>query len=203
MALQFALGTAPALSARYNICPGTEVTVVRENRDGERVAAAHRWGLIPHWAKDPAIGSKLANARGETIAERPAFRDAFSERRVLVPASGFYEWRSEGRRKLPWYVRPLDEPLFGLAGIAAYWKGIYTVALITTTPNEVMQPIHERMPVIVPRERYAEWLDRGSKDVRALQAFIASYPAARMAAHAVDPRVNRPENDDAGLLEPI
>src|SRR5262245_61827688 len=113
VALQFGLGIEPEFKASYNVCPSTDVLVVRENRDGERIAARHRWGLVPHWAKDPAIGNKLANARGETIAERPAFRDAFRERRVLVPASGFYEWHSARGRKSPWYLRPLDAPLFG------------------------------------------------------------------------------------------
>jgi len=203
IALQFGLGIAPEFKPSYNVCPGSDILVVRENRDGERVAARHRWGLVPHWAKDPAIGNKLANARGDTVAEKPAFRDAFLKRRCLVPASGFYEWHSARGRKSPWYLRPLDAPLFALAGIAAYWKGLYSVSLITTEPNEVMQPIHERMPVIVPPERYAEWLDRSRQDAAALMDFVKPYPAERMAAHAVSPRVNKPENDDPALIEAI
>lgn len=203
IALQFGLDSEPQFKASYNICPGGEILVARENRDGARVAAQHRWGLVPHWAKDPAIGNKLANARANTVAEKPAFRDAFLKRRCLVPASGFYEWHSARGRKSPWYLRPLDAPLFGLAGIAAYWKGLYSVSLITTEPNAVMQPIHERMPVIVPPERYAEWLDRGQQDATALMRFLQPYPPERMAAHAVSPRVNKPEHDGPELIEPV
>jgi putative SOS response-associated peptidase YedK len=200
VALQFGLSQIE-FQPSYNIRPGTDISVVRENRDGERVAARHRWGLVPHWAKDPAIGGKLANARGETIAERPAFRDAFRSRRVLVPASGFYEWHSARGRKSPWYLRPLDAPLFALAGVASYWKGLYSVSLITTGPNEVMRPIHDRMPVLISPADYAAWLDR--KRQADLMGFIKPYPADRMAAHAVSPRVNRPENDDPALIEPV
>jgi putative SOS response-associated peptidase YedK len=203
VALQFALGGAPDFEPSYNICPSSEILVVREDRDARRVAARFRWGLVPHWAKDPAIGNKLANARGDTVADKPAFRDAFRMRRCLVPASGFYEWHSARGRKSPWYVRPLDAPLFGLAGIAAFWKGLYSVSLITTEPNEVMQPIHERMPVIVPPERYNQWLDRRQQDVAALMGFLHPYPADRMTAHAVGPRVSKPENDGPELIEPV
>jgi len=203
IALQFGLGIEPEFKPSYNVCPGSDILVVRESRDGERVAARHRWGLVPHWAKDPAIGNKLANARGDTVAEKPAFRDAFLKRRCLVPASGFYEWHSARGRKSPWYLRPLDAPLFGLAGIAAFWNGLYSVSLITTEPNAVMQPIHERMPVIIPPERYAAWLARGLQDATELMSFVRPYPDERMAAHAVSPRVNKPENDDAQLIEAI
>ena len=120
-----------------------------------------------------------------------------------MPASGFYEWHSARGRKSPWYLRPLDAPLFGLAGIAAYWNGLYSVSLITTEPNAVMQPIHERMPVIVPPERYAEWLDRSQQEAATLMEFVRPYPADRMAAHAVSPRVNKPENDDPALIDAI
>src|SRR5256885_565158 len=133
--------------------------VVRTGAEGLRVARAHRWGLVPHWAKDPAIGNKLANARGESLVERPAFRDAFRQWRCLVPASGFYEWQRRGGRKLPWYVRPRDAELFALAGITAFWQGLRTVSLITTEPNELMRPIHDRMPVIIAPEQYDALLD--------------------------------------------
>jgi putative SOS response-associated peptidase YedK len=207
IALQFGLGIDPEFKPSYNVCPGADILVVRENRDGARVAAPHHWGLVPHWAKEPAIGNKLAGrftaARVETVADKPAFRDAFLKRRCLVPASGFYEWHSARGRKSPWYLRPLDAPLFGLAGIASYWKGLYSVSLITTEPNEVMQPIHERMPVILEPGTYDAWLDRSLQDPRALMAFVKPYPAGRMAAHAVSPRVNKPENDDPALIEAI
>ncbi|HYY62481.1 MAG TPA: SOS response-associated peptidase [Burkholderiales bacterium] len=200
VALQFALDEVPEFERSYNVCPGTDILVVRTDREGRRVARAHRWGLIPHWAKDPAIGNKLANARGESLAERPAFRDAFRQWRCLVPASGFYEWQTRGARKYPWYIRPLDAELFALAGITALWRGVRSVSLITTEPNALMQPIHDRMPVIVAPEDYAAWLDPAQHDAADLMRFVRPYPAERMSAHRVSPRVSRPENDDPSLI---
>src|SRR5947199_4324838 len=117
VALQLRLEAAHEFKASDNVCPGSEITIVRLDRQKRRVARQHRWGLIPHWAKDPSIGNKLANARGESLAERPAFRDAFRRSRCLVPASGFYEWQSVAGRKQPWYFMPTDAKLFALAGI--------------------------------------------------------------------------------------
>jgi len=202
VALQFALDQAPEFTASYNVCPGSEILVVRTARDRRRIARPHRWGLIPHWAKDPAIGNKLANARGESLAERPAFRDAFRQWRCLVPASGFYEWQTRAGRKYPWYVRPLDAELFALAGITALWNGVRTVSLITTEPNEVMRPIHDRMPVIVAPEDYATWLDPAEQDAGELMRFVRPYPAERMSAYRVGTRVSKPENDEPSLIEP-
>jgi putative SOS response-associated peptidase YedK len=201
VALQFGLEEAPEFKRSYNICPGGDILVVRLDRDGRRVARHNRWGLIPQWAKDPSIGNKLANARGESLLERPAFRDAFRRWRCLVPASGFYEWQAVSGRKQPWHIRPSDAELFGLAGITAIWNGIRSVSLITTAPNELMAPIHDRMPVIVGPEDYARWLDPESQDAEALMTLVRPYPAARMAARAVGMRVNQPENDDPALLE--
>jgi len=202
VALQFAVDQAPEFKASYNVCPGSEILVVRTARDGRRVARSHRWGLIPHWAKDPAIGNKLANARGESLAERPAFRDAFRHWRCLVPASGFYEWQTRAGRKYPWYVKPLDAELFALAGITALWNGVRTVSLITTEPNELMRPIHDRMPVILAPQDYARWLDPAEHDVAELMRYLRPYPAERMRAHRVSARVSKPENDDSSLVEP-
>lgn len=189
VALQFGLAAAPQFKRSYNICPGGDILVITP-----RGARQHRWGLIPHWAKDPAIGNKLANARAESIEERPAFRDAFRQWRCLVPASGFYEWQTIAGRKHPWYFKPKDAELFALAGITALWQGIRSVSLITTTPNEVMEPVHDRMPVIIKPEDYAAWLERPDAEL------LAPYPAERMAAWPVSPRVSRPENDDPGLI---
>jgi putative SOS response-associated peptidase YedK len=200
VALQFGLDQAPEFKRSYNVCPGTDILVVRRDRDGRRVARAHRWGLIPHWAKDPAIGNKLANARGESLSERPAFRDAFRQWRCLVPASGFYEWQTRAGRKYPWYLRPLDAELFALAGITALWRGVRSVSLITTDPNELMRPIHDRMPVIVAPEDYAAWLDPAPRDATELMRFVRPYPAERMGAYRVGARVSRPENDDPSLI---
>ncbi len=188
VALQFGLEEAPAFKPSYNVCPGGEVLVVRLEREGRRAARHNRWGR----------DGKLANARGETLLERPAFRDAFRRWRCLVPASGFYEWQAVAGRKQPWHFRPADAELFALAGITAIWNGIRSVSLITTAPNELMAPIHDRMPVIVRPEDCAEWLDAALEDARRL---LRPYPAERMAARRVSMRVNQPENDDPTLIE--
>jgi putative SOS response-associated peptidase YedK len=193
VALQFGLDAAPRFDARYNICPSTQILVIRTNGEPKRVADAYRWGL----------GNKLANARGETLAQKPAFRNAFRYSRCLVPASGFYEWQTLAGKKQPWYVRPKDAALFGLAGITELWNGVRSVALITTRPNELMQSIHDRMPVIVLPENYGTWLERGNGNMSELQNLIRPYASERMEAYPVSPRVNTPQNDDAALIERI
>ena len=188
VALQFGLDQPPRFKASYNICPGGEILVVTS-----KGASPRRWGF----------GNKIANARGESVAERPAFRDAFRHSRCLVPASGFYEWQTNAGLKHPWYLRPRDAALFGLAGITSLWKGVPSVSLITTTPNALMEPIHDRMPVIIAPEAYARWLDPSHRDVEALMGFIGPYPAGRMEGWPVGQRVNQPANDDATLLEAV
>src|SRR5438876_5788999 len=188
VALQFALEGAPEFKASYNVCPGTDIMVVRLDGQKKRVARQHRWGR----------GNKLANARGESLAERPAFRDAFRRHRCLVPASGFYEWQALAGRKQPWYFAPIGAELFGLAGITAFWNGVRSVSLITTVPNALMESIHDRMPVIVAPEDYAAWLDNEAPD---LMRYVRPFPAERMSARPVSMRVNQPENDDPALLE--
>jgi len=208
VALQFGLGMDPFFKARYNITPGTDILIVRDDKENRRVSDAYRWGLIPGWAKDPSIGNKLANARGETVGEKPSFRSAFKRWRCLVPASGFYEWKIVAGKKHPYYIRPAgDEELFGLAGITELWKGpdgpVHSVSLITTEPNELMREIHDRMPVIIPVADYGAWLDPSNINVQELAQFIRSYPAERMRAHPVSMRVNMPRNDDAELLKHV
>jgi len=193
VALQFGLDAAAHFDARYNICPGTKILVIRAHGERKRVAETYGWGL----------GNQPANARGETVAEKPAFRDAFRSSRCLVPASGFYEWQAVAGKKQPWYVRPKDAGVFGLAGITALWKGVRSVALITTRPNELMQSIHDRMPVIVLPENYGTWLERGNANRSELQNLIRPYASERMQAYPVSLRVNAPRNDDAALIERI
>jgi putative SOS response-associated peptidase YedK len=184
VALQFALAALPEFKASYNVCPGSEVLVIR----GQHKASLLRWGA----------GNKMINARAETLTERPVFRNAFRQYRCLVPASGFYEWQSVAGRKQPWYVLPREAPLFALGGIVLLWQGVRSVAIVTTAANELMSGIHDRMPVIVPSEQYADWL--GPEDATAL---LRPFPAKRMQAHPVSPRVNAPANDDEALLRPI
>jgi putative SOS response-associated peptidase YedK len=204
VALQFGLGQAPQFAPRYNIPPSSAILAVGRNREGRRVAATPRWGLIPSWAKDPSIGNRLANARAETVAEKPAFRKAFQRGRCLVPADGFYEWKTSGGRKHPWYIKPKEGGvLFGLAAIAERWAGpegpVQTVCLITTAPNALMARIHDRMPVIVAPADYAAWLDPANARAGEL---LRSYPDADMEAWPVSRRVNAPKNDDPALILP-
>ena len=202
IALQFGLDAAPQCKPRYNIPPSSEILVIGRNRQGHRTAGNFRWGLIPNWAKDPAIGNKLANARGETVAEKPAFRKAFRSGRCLVPANGYYEWQSASGTKQPWYIKPKNAALFGLAGVADSWSGpdgpVQTVCLITTTPNALMASIHDRMPVIIEPDDYAAWLEIGYSDPGSL---LRSFPDSRMEAYPVSRRVNPPAHDDPALLD--
>ena len=205
--LQFELSGLPGFAPKYNIAPSSDVLIVREDKDRGRSADLYRWGLIPEWAKDPAVGNRLANARGESIAEKPSFRDAFKRSRCLVPASGFYEWKTVAGKKQPYYIRPRTEELFALAGVSAVWNGpqgpVRTVCLITTEPNELMRGIHERMPVIVARDDYGAWLDPGNQDAGKLKAFIRSFPAERMEAYAVDKAVSNARNEGAQLIRAL
>lgn len=205
--LQFELSGLPELAPKYNIAPSSEVLVVREDRERGRLADLYKWGLVPGWAKDPAVGNKLANARGETIAEKASFRNAFRRSRCLVPASGFYEWKAVAGKKQPYYIRPRGDELFGLAGVTELWNGpdgpLRTLSLITTEPNELMRDIHERMPVIVARDDYGAWLDPGNQDAGKLKAFIRSFPAERMQAYPVSKAVSNARNEGAELIRAL
>ncbi|HSO07401.1 MAG TPA: SOS response-associated peptidase [Pelomicrobium sp.] len=209
IALQFGLAVPPPLTARYNIAPTSDVLIVRGEEGGPVATTAH-WGLIPSWAKDPAIGNRMANARAETAHEKPSFRTPFRYRRCLIPASGFYEWRAAagGRGpKQPFYIHPADDGLFGFAGLYEVWKGpdgpVTSCTILTMDANPLMARIHDRMPVIVAPERYGEWLDPQVKDPAEARAQVVPFPAKRMAAHPVSTRVNRASNEGAGLIEPL
>ena len=207
IALAFKLGLTPGIKAHYNIAPGTRVLIVRDDKQRGRIADIYRWGLIPRWAKDPAIGNRLANARGETVAEKPSFRHAFRHWRCLIPASGFYEWQGLKGRKQPYYICPKDHELFGIAGLTELWQGpdgpVHSCAIITTGPNELMKNIHDRMPVILRPEDYSTWLDPDNQATAELQQLLKPYPAAVMAAHPVSPRVNTVKHDDPALIAPF
>jgi hypothetical protein len=207
IALAFRLGVSPEWNARYNITPSSKIVIVRQDAAQGRVAALFKWGLIPGWAKDPAIGNKLANARGETVDEKPSFRNAFKRSRCLIPASGFYEWKTVAGRKQPYYMHPVGAPLFAIAGISERWQGpegvVETCAIITTGPNGVMRDIHDRMPVILAAEHHDAWLDPANQSVASLKQLIKPCADSTMAAYAVSTRVNAPKHDDAGLIDPF
>jgi putative SOS response-associated peptidase YedK len=204
---------APNYPARFNIAPTDPVLAVRFNpKTGQRSLDALRWGLVPHWAKDLSMGARLINARAETLATTTAFRDAFQRRRCLIPASGFYEWQKDGKTRTPYAVLPADEPLFAFAGLWENWRDaaagadapwIRSCSIVTGEPNALLAPIHNRMPVILPREAWPLWLGEAPADAAALAALLRPYPAERMRVYPVAPRVNSVKNDDPSLIEPL
>jgi putative SOS response-associated peptidase YedK len=196
-----------AVAPSYNVAPGTGVPVV-VLEDGVRVLMRFRWGLIPSWAKDPTIGNRLINARGETVAEKPAFRKAFAQRRCLIPADGFYEWKAGPAGKEPWYITLRDRPVFAFAGLWERWhdpegEEVLSCAIITIAANDFMKPIHHRMPVILPASAEARWLDPALKDRATLEALLRPYPSNLMQAHAVARTVNSPRNDSEQCVLPL
>jgi putative SOS response-associated peptidase YedK len=204
-AFQVDAGADAAKLARYNVAPATEQLVIVEE-DGRRLARWHHWGLIPHWAKDKAIGYKTINARGESVAVKPAFRAAFRQRRCLVPASGFYEWKLEGGSKQPYLIGLKSGELFAFAGLWESWSApegeLRSFTIITTAPNELMARIHERMPVIIPRAHYARWLSPSVQAPAQVQPMIAGYPAAELRAVPIGRGINNARNQGPALIEP-
>ena len=192
---------------RYNVAPTQSVPVVRQDAVRPvRLLSQMRWGLIPSWAKDASGAFKMINARAETAAEMPAFREPLRLRRCLIPADGFYEWKREGKEKLPYCFTLADEAAFAFAGIWDEWKSplragvegpvIATCSILTTTPNRLMQDVHDRMPVILERVAYDLWLDPGLQSVKELQSLLKPYPAEGMRRYRVSQRVNQVKNDD-------
>lgn len=209
LAEQFQLFEIPSLAPRYNIAPTQPVAAVRRvPGDGQRELVLLRWGLVPFWAKDPGIGARMINARSETVAEKPAFRAAFRRRRCLVPADGFYEWRRLERGKQPFYVRLRDERPFAFAGLWEHWEGpdetaIDSCTLLTTEPNDLIRPVHSRMPVILAPKDYDLWLDPGVQKVELLQPLLRPYPSEGMLAYPISTWVNKPKNDSPRCIEPL
>jgi putative SOS response-associated peptidase YedK len=198
---------AQAQPPRYNIAPTQVVAAVRAADDaGHRELAYCRWGLIPSWADDPAIGNRLINARAETAAEKPAFRSAFRHRRCLIPADGFYEWQKADGRKQPFYFKRKDGQPFAFAGLWERWERggepIDTCTILTTEANELVHPVHERMPVILAPEDYARWLDPKVKQAELLQPLLHPYRDNSMTAYQVRPIVNNPRNESPQCTEP-
>ena len=187
---------------RYNIAPSQNVGIIRQDpsrprRDFSQV----RWGLIPYWAKEASIGHKMINARSETVADKPAFREAFKNRRCLIPADGFYEWMRTGKAKQAFHFGMQDDSLFAFAGIWDRWKDaagnlVETCSILTSTPNSLLAAVHDRMPVILERDDYELWLDPGFKDLNALSEMLRPFNPALMSSYPVSTRVNSPKNDD-------
>ena len=209
LAEKFELAETPDLPPRYNIAPTQPVAVIRSDPEqAQRRLHMHHWGLVPSWAKDPAIGARMINARAETAAEKPSFRTAFRYRRCLIPADGFYEWERRGKTKQPYLFRMNDGSAFAFAGLWERWKGsegrrIESCTILTTEPNTLVSPLHNRMPVILAPEYYEVWLDAGIKKPGEIQPFLRPYPPEEMLAYPVSLRVNNPRNDDSSCSKPL
>jgi putative SOS response-associated peptidase YedK len=196
------------LEPRYNIAPTQPIPVVRENLDNHQCELTlMHWGLIPSWSKDPNIGARLINARSETVAEKPSFRNAFRRRRCLIPATGFYEWQKLTKGKQPFNCCRDDSSLFALAGLWETWQGpngeeIESCTILTKAADELMQPIHDRMPVVVPPAEYQSWLDAQTNPVH-LNALIKAATLQGMVLYPVSAKVNRAQYDAPDCLEPL
>lgn len=196
----------PNLRPRYNIAP-QQTAIACRVEDGMRRPALLQWGLIPGWASDPEIGKRLINARSETAAEKPAFRGAMRSRRCLIPADGFFEWQRTGKAKQPYAFRMAEGGPFALGGIWDHWERpeglLQTFAVLTTEPNDMMRPVHDRMPVIIEPRDYDLWLDPDARDPAKFAHLMGPFPAERMSCYTVGTRVNNVANDDPLVLEEV
>jgi putative SOS response-associated peptidase YedK len=193
----------------YNIAPTQNILAARIGNAGERELVSLRWSLVPAWSKGPDNRYSMINARAETVASKPAYRKAFRQRRCLIPADGFYEWQkqSQARARQPYYIHLIDHQPFVMAGVWEYWRSetdevIESCAIITTTANDRVAAIHDRMPVILAPGDYAQWLDPHMRDVQTLSALLRPFPTERMAAYPVSTLVNNPANNSAQCLQP-
>ena len=202
------IGAAADFISRYNIAPGSAIPVVRArsgNRSEDLEAVALRWGLTPAWARSDEPDARLVNARAETLAAKPSFRDALRSRRCVIPASGFYEWQTSGRTKKPWLFRQRDESPFGFAGLWESWRTpegatIESCAVVTSEPNGVMRPIHHRMPVMLAPAQFSAWLDRRNDTPAALADLLRPAPDETMSARAVGPHVSNVRHEGSECL---
>jgi putative SOS response-associated peptidase YedK len=192
--------------SHFNIAPGSMNPVIVQHERAEMVMM--QWGLIPHWAKDIRTMQHPINARAEGLAEKPMFRGLLNDKRCLIPASGFYEWKKELKHKIPYYLHLKDEPVFAFAGLYDMWhnpagEGIATYTIITTGPNDLVSPIHNRMPAILRREDEGRWVSGEGLSTADLNGILAPYPAGGMEAYPVLPLVNNPSNNDERLVRPL
>lgn len=198
--------TSLPIEPAYNIAPTQPVAVITQ--DGDRRLETHRWGLIPSWSRDPDLNKGLINARAETLAEKPSFKYALTRRRCLIPADGFYEWKKESSGRQPMYMRLRDGNLFAFAGLWEEWQSpdgspLRTCAIITVAPNELLAPIHNRMPAILTREQEAVWLDPTLRNPADVLPLLQPYSAERMEAYPVSRRVNAPVANDPECIQPL
>jgi putative SOS response-associated peptidase YedK len=206
LAERFEIDDAPSsIAASYNVAPTQGVATVLV-KEGKRKLEMLHWGLIPSWADDPHVGNRMINARAETVAEKPSFRKAFRNHRCLVLADGFYEWQKTGNGKQPYYIRMENDSPFAFAGLWESWQNgreIRSATIITTDANDVVAPIHDRMPVILHPEDYTLWLDPDFDEKEPLTTLLKPYPAEAMEAYPVSRRVNSPSNNEPSIIESV
>ncbi len=196
------------LKQSYNVAPTKRIYAVAVH-EGARVLTTLRWGLIPSWAKEAKIGARTINARSETVADKPMFRSSFAQRRCLIPIDGFYEWQRMAKGKLPHYIYAVDGMPLPVAGIWSSWhdpeteEQLLTCTILTGQPNPLLEKIHDRMPVILPPDRWDTWLDPSITDVSLLRELMSAYPAELMKRHAVSTLVNKVQNDTVDLITPL
>lgn len=211
LALAFDLSQLPLIVPRYNLAPTQEAAVVRVTEPGgPRRMDLLKWGLIPYWAKEASIGNRMINARAESVAEKPAYRSSFKKKRCLVATDGFYEWKKEGKAKQPYLIHRQDGKPFAFAGLWSAWRDaehdgriVETFTILTTSANDLMRPLHDRMPVILDRENFDLWLDPKMEDAGKLQPLLVPYAAEGFEAFPVSKSVNSPANDFAGCVAPL
>ena len=201
----YQLSSLPELLPRYNIAPSQQIAVVRQQNGGDRELSFLQWGLIPSWSNNRAIGYKMINARSETVHEKPSFKQAYSFRRCIIPASGFYEWEHTETTKVPHYIHLVGGDIMSLAGLWEKWKSptgneLQTCTILTTTANSLVKRLHERMPVILHQEEIDLWLRRDIDDVNYLQKLFHPYPADQLEEYVVSQDVNSAQNDFPSLL---
>jgi putative SOS response-associated peptidase YedK len=190
----------------YNVAPGQEIVVVIN--DGKKRLTSCKWGFVPSWSKDASAGYKMINARAETVSEKPSFRNAFKSGRTLVIASGFYEWKKEGKTKIPFHIYQKSERPFGMAGLYSMWKSpegiqVCTCTIITTDANSLLEPVHNRMPVIIHKQDEYTWLDRTERDSEKLLSFLKPFPSEEISYHSVSSMVNSPRNDSPDCIRAV
>ncbi len=209
MRLAFDFEGSPNLAPRYNVAPTQSVPVVRAAEPGGRVLVTMHWGLVPHWAKERTMAAKMINAQAESVARKPAYRQAFARRRCLVPADGFYEWMAQEGGKQPYRIARADGAVFAFAGLWERWQEpgagvLESCTIVTTMASPELRPIHARMPVILAPEAYAPWLEADAKrDADRLAALMAPRPTPELTATRVSTRVNNVRNDDPDCLTPL
>jgi len=206
LANHFNLKRKVVIAPHYNIAPSQPVLIVKSGAYGYTLSAV-RWGLIPSWSKDEKVGYKLINARAESLQEKPSFRDAFKSRRCLVPAIGFYEWKQDGKRKQPYFVKMKNGGLFAMAGIWESWQSpkgetVESCAMITTDANTIVAKLHDRMPVILPKDCYGIWLD-STREGFPFPEYMRPYDPFKMTAYPVSSMVNDVMNEVEGCIRRV